>query len=510
MEEGRKQVSEATPQTDINTRPRQGIREVRGGQKASQRRRLHQPESEDDDWETASTEEENHNERVNITETPESKLNAEGKPVKLPELELAHTDNESEIVVMEEELPNPNGALVVRQNTMLTVREQPVPVEQVAGETRNEEFSQRDDAIANLNSDLRVEGGDDTAMSKESVKSPPVKQHKRSHLLDFFAGPSKGRDRSKPRGQERSNRSDASIQKPSTGRQTHREQKKEVEARKHRDAERNERLNKRYETDNQKGDINWFWLSQSDIIPGFWATPWRTFEGLNAQTCIGAIHCFLEAITHLVGDAGPRYIEFDLDRPNDKLIEMLRWMREGKSTFPAYAYYAQGGIVCQGKYNSISLPYFAHPIPVIELFGTEADQVSLSKSRSQQACIRNIVELMRLDSWLSIVGRAADIMSGRSNLLRQTPALVQIIISEFEIDFLETEFSSQEGGYQVNKETALNILDYMTDKGLKQCEALYVLVAMLRTVKVGLCVLNGSDTRMLIEILQKDVQVNMV
>jgi hypothetical protein len=116
---------------------------------------------------------------------------------------------------------------------------------------------------------------------------------------------------------------------------------------------------------------------------------------------------------------------------------------------------------------------------------------------------------MRLDGWLSICGRTDEILHGPNDLIKQTSAMVQNVMEEFVFDFGNLDQSDQEGGLQVNQELAANVVDFLLDEELSGAEQLYVLVAILRTVKVG-GILYGANTRMLQDILREDVQVHMV
>ena len=70
--------------------------------------------------------------------------------------------------------------------------------------------------------------------------------------------------------------------------------------------------------------------------------------------------------------------------------------------------------------------------------------------------------------------------------------------------------TATEGGLQDIQGLAANVMDFLTDEELTEAEQLYVLVALLRGVKVAQCVLAGSDTAALENILRKDVQAHLV
>lgn len=284
----------------------------------------------------------------------------------------------------------------------------------------------------------------------------------------------------------------------------------EQTARLARKTERENRQAINWKTASELGNINWFWLSQTDILSGFWATPWRSFETINFQVCAGAIIVLIEAIESLIGKDCLQYIPFSSSLQDESITGTINWMMEGRPTFPAYAYNSKGGVVCPGTYASITYHAFVNQIPAVELLDSYSHQAKSCTQKSQAACERRIVELMHLDSWLSIVGRMGEIRSGRTDLLRQTPALVQALMNEFDLDFQDADLSSQDGGAQTNQEIAATVKDYLVELELDEAEVLYALVATLRTIKVGQCVLTGPDTRMLIEIFEKDIQVYLV
>lgn len=43
-----------------------------------------------------------------------------------------------------------------------------------------------------------------------------------------------------------------------------------------------------------KGQVNWLWLCQTDIMPGYWATPWKSL--FSEAVCIGSISVFLKVL----------------------------------------------------------------------------------------------------------------------------------------------------------------------------------------------------------------------
>jgi len=280
--------------------------------------------------------------------------------------------------------------------------------------------------------------------------------------------------------------------------------------RKRRDEQRFKRQIRQRKMSEQLGRISWFWLSQTDIIPGYWATPWRCFGDLTSNVCVGAVQILIEALIHRISATAIHFEPFTDDEPNCALAGTIDWMRQGKSTYPAYAYGADGGVVCSGGYVSLSTLNFSRHIPAVPLLDSLWHQVNNVEQKAKRDCERRILELMRLDAWLSIVGRTPEISKGHGNLLELAAAYVQQLMDEFEQDFLDVHLGGDDEGVEMNHAVWENIVDFLEDYRLTDAEMFYVIVATLRTVKVGLCILTGSDTSILGEILEKDVQVHLV
>ncbi|KAK7749186.1 hypothetical protein SLS62_008367 [Diatrype stigma] len=259
------------------------------------------------------------------------------------------------------------------------------------------------------------------------------------------------------------------------------------------------------------GNMSWFWLSQTDIIPGFWATPWRSISGLTPQTCIAAVAVFIEALSQRMGDTdGIQYLEYDTPYSVSVLSDTIDDMKRGTRTYPAYAFRSNGGIVCTGTYATISHKAFHLPIPAVDLLGPYQHQVNGAVEKSQGASEGHLVELMRLDAWLSLVGRMAEIRKGRGQLIMRTPALVQELMDHFKWRLFDADLTSESEREDLYERLGSAVIAWLTSEDLSEAEVLYAVVAALRTVKVGQAVLTGADTRMIIEILEKDVQVHLV
>lgn len=250
------------------------------------------------------------------------------------------------------------------------------------------------------------------------------------------------------------------------------------------------------------GAVNWFWICQADIIPGYFATPWK---GLFSEAvCIGAISTILKSLDALTESLTRRYFTKAHRRCQD-------WIRAGNSTYPSYALNAKGGVVVSGLYKPVSFAGFSSPLPPIELLHSYDYQVRRGVRHQHQqpsAIIDDLAELMGLDTWLSFCGRTPPISFGPSNLLRTLPALAQRILSDFEFEFANLDrTTSTDGGFQLIQTVAESLTAALTEQNLSDPELLFALVAFLRAAKMALCVVRGSDTAKLRDVLEHDVQV---
>ena len=104
----------------------------------------------------------------------------------------------------------------------------------------------------------------------------------------------------------------------------------------------------------------WRWLSQTDDIPGYWATSWRTY--VRDKFCIGIISVVLEKLGHLHEQRCIHYYTRQQDWSS-----ALNWARKGFSTWPSYARNARGGVVVEGSYVGVTFPGFATLLPRVVL-----------------------------------------------------------------------------------------------------------------------------------------------
>jgi hypothetical protein len=96
------------------------------------------------------------------------------------------------------------------------------------------------------------------------------------------------------------------------------------------------------------GRLSWFWISQIDVIPGFWATPWR--NSISKTSCIGATIVILTALEAAVGKNCIRYVP--VAKWRNRYNE---WIFGGRISFPSYCHNSLGGIVAAGEYDHVRI-----------------------------------------------------------------------------------------------------------------------------------------------------------
>ena len=248
---------------------------------------------------------------------------------------------------------------------------------------------------------------------------------------------------------------------------------------------------------NYTGEMKWFWICQADVLPGYFATPWKgVFSGAE---CIGTISVLMKSLQPFTNESNLQYVA--VQRHNRE------WLQLGKTTYPSYAHNAAGGVVVAGTYRATSFQSFKNPIAPLELLDCYEYQVDRNYSSSAQAVIDSTAELMGLDTWLSISGRQPEIMDGPSSLLRALPTLIQKIETDFSLEFSSVDRTSKDGGSRIINTISDSLLAYLNEENLSDAEKLFCLVALLRTAKMALCVARGTDTAMLRDVLVRDVQV---
>ncbi|KAL8987602.1 MAG: hypothetical protein Q9169_008680, partial [Polycauliona sp. 2 TL-2023] len=248
---------------------------------------------------------------------------------------------------------------------------------------------------------------------------------------------------------------------------------------------------------NYTGEMKWFWLSQADTVPGYFATPWK--ELFSATECIGTISIVLKSLETYTNYNNSQYVVSQ--------NQNRKWLQQGKLTYPSYAHNAAGGIVVAGTYQPAFFNSFTSPLPPLELLTSYEHQVDRNFSSTAQAVIDSTAEIMGFDTWLSISGRQPEIIDGSSGLLRTMPTLIQQIMMDFHLEFTTLDRTSKDGGSRIINTISESLVGYLKEQGLSDAEQLFGLVALLRTVRMGLCIARGTDTGILREVLVNDVQV---
>lgn len=186
------------------------------------------------------------------------------------------------------------------------------------------------------------------------------------------------------------------------------------------------------------------------------------------------------------------------------------WLQAEKSTFPPYAQNGRGGIVVTGNYQPVTFEAFDQKLPPLQLLHCYDYQVDRYPRIDDISILNRQLELMAVDSWLSIVGRTPEITDGPANLLRTAPALIEMLMQDFGWSFEGLDFYANEGGLQVIQNIAGDVMDALGDESLTEAEQLFVLVALLRTAKFALSVCLGPGTEMAQGLLAVDMQVHLV
>ncbi|KAL8654878.1 MAG: hypothetical protein Q9210_001230 [Variospora velana] len=250
---------------------------------------------------------------------------------------------------------------------------------------------------------------------------------------------------------------------------------------------------------NITGQVSWFWVSQTDVLPGYFATPWKSM--FSEATCLGAISVSLKTIERFTTNLSLRYVA-----SHD---ECKDWLRLGKTTYPSYAHAANGGVIVAGVYEPVKFEAFDNVVAPLRMLKSYDFQAGRSYQAKPQAVVECIAELMSLDSWLSICGRTPEIIEGPSRLLQSLPTLIQRMMKDFDLEFSSVDRAPSDGGLRIIKTISGSLLQFLKEQGLSKAERLFALVALLRTAKMALGMARGSDTTNLRDVLVHDVQVYM-
>jgi hypothetical protein len=190
--------------------------------------------------------------------------------------------------------------------------------------------------------------------------------------------------------------------------------------------------------------------------------------------------------------------------------EHKKWLVEGKSTWPPYAINAKNGVVVGGKYTGVKFPMFSLPLPPIKLFGSALHQHNLEPKYSTRSIVERQMELTYLDSWLSLCGRLLEIDLGASKLIQTTPVRIDQVIDFIGPDLVALRFGANDGGMQKISRVVDDLIRIIERFRMGEAERVFFCVALLRTVKVGICIKMGPSTRRVMDDLQSETPVFLV
>ncbi|KAL8666379.1 MAG: hypothetical protein Q9168_007489 [Polycauliona sp. 1 TL-2023] len=282
------------------------------------------------------------------------------------------------------------------------------------------------------------------------------------------------------------------------------ERDRDSEPERERDYERERergRERRRYYDVYRESRQTWKWLSQQDIMPAIWATPWRQ----DIEASKGAVSTVLEALSSLLNTEALQYVSGHRDASYDGAFG---YKLQGKSTWPIYAINARDGHCLQEDLPEAEMPGMALKMPAIRLLYNYGWQTEKYTNRGDEES--KVTELMMMDSWLSVCGRRSEITNGDSDLRRNMPQLVQFLFEEFMEDFESLHLSANEGGLQYIRPVAQRLSQRLAAEKLSPAEQLFALVAMLRTAKVALCICMGPNTYIVGDIIKTDIRVWLV
>ena len=264
--------------------------------------------------------------------------------------------------------------------------------------------------------------------------------------------------------------------------------------------------------------LSWFWISQMNVIPGYWATPWASQflpdSPFSFELCRGILVVMLQALLGFTNDRSLRYVhEY---QPSNR-----EWLKSDKSTFPPYARSARNGVVVGGTYEPIDFrvvqpttksesQLFQQPLPPIELLHSYEYQVNRNPEDDDTTVIEKQLELTSLDSWLSLPSRTPEISNGGFHLTRTTPALVARLIRSCGRDLQDFDGTASDGGLQDIQRMTDSIIETYLDEKMSKAELLFLVVAMIRTVKVAICIVLGPSTARIREELKSNIPVYLV
>ncbi|KAK4070591.1 hypothetical protein Trihar35433_5058 [Trichoderma harzianum] len=280
--------------------------------------------------------------------------------------------------------------------------------------------------------------------------------------------------------------------------------------------------------DTDPPQLTFYWASQIDIELGCWATPWE--RGIY-NSCINALGMMVDTglagLSETARLAQPKANQTAVDSkeilyaefPGPIILEDL-WLhlREGEHTWPPYAINARGGVRGLATHSLVQHPVFRDDerLPQLTLLNSvrKARMMSTAEtSTASQVLERDrVLELASIDFWLSHAAATNSISKGKSDLIINTPAIVEEIWLEFcdEIMRIQEKGWNPSGGDMHVRKLANSISDFISDFLGSPAEIYFVWVAFLRAVKVMECVANGPRTYPALDIFKNDILVYLV
>lgn len=113
---------------------------------------------------------------------------------------------------------------------------------------------------------------------------------------------------------------------------------------------------------------------------------------------------------------------------------------------------------------------------------------------------------MAIDVWLHVVSKTVPIHAGRKQILARVPQMVQELFAEYGASFETVTLGTR----TALDSCARDLVTTLRGMDVSNAEKMYLLVAVLRTAKVGLCIGLGNDSTPLLGIIEKDVQAHLL
>jgi hypothetical protein len=350
---------------------------------------------------------------------------------------------------------------------------------------------------------------------KAGLVPDPNHEHKRLLTYPGFGMPTE--DASAPT-DEADNDGEKDEDEPEVNRQmspeeieAQRRNEERAKARKARDDARHERLMQHNRAAVDLKQMSTYWFSQMDSFRGPWATEWTNV--CNLYESRGSLIVFLEAVLSFFPHPSIRYVGSGWGMQSERTSSFLQtahWMRSNLSSYPSYASNARGGVIADGTYFLTQINAFKLPVPTLDLLYSYEWQVDASACDDDIRTNDLTLEIVRLDAWLSYVGRMPEITNSRHNLLVKTPVMVKMIYDDLGSDFISMEETASEGGLQDIQLIAAVLIDFLTLEQLAEAEQLFVIVAGIRTAKVCECIARGQNTTYLRKFFYSDMQAHFI